>query len=573
MNAFNNGWQGVMGWTSNGVDDYGTPDPVIRETGVGVLREVAAATNGFRQAHPQLVFPTISGGTPAPAPAITAVSIGGEATIAADASGAARTRTITIVGTGLTASNVEVRASHNTASTTHQEDVTVGAVAVNPAGTSATVTLTFAAGAEERVRHVRARITGGGINWVLAPTTVTVAADASVTPTPCTRCNAAPCECPPPAITFRYEVGACSLCDVEKIWRVTEQVHPVTREPVLERWAAKRDSAGRQLEVSCTGSYRWIDHTPELNPGPLLTIADIPSAFRENFEWLWNERMPRENSTRTANLIFDQVFAGEGSINWAVRWESNRPVTLAERRNVETMLQELTREWFEPLAGYECWPFDDVTVRTVGWSVHDAALIVDRQPDEQIWVNRDHFEPHNWTDGRPATTPLMSSPPAALSRFVHFRNGAEFRATGERRYQYPGGLDARFDMILWASSASFGAAGHGGDWGTRMGDSAIVRAANGDAGQRGVVLHEIGHGFGLYDFYGAVGTDRPPATSCGAAFGRGELSSVMIVGTGSSRTLTPYDEWMIRYWYSMVRDRHANRLVLPETATTRPAAA
>ncbi|MCL2754904.1 MAG: cellulase family glycosylhydrolase [Oscillospiraceae bacterium] len=61
-NAFNNGWQGVMSWTSNGVDNYGTPDPVIRNTGVGVLREVAAATNRMRQLQPALVRPNITGG-------------------------------------------------------------------------------------------------------------------------------------------------------------------------------------------------------------------------------------------------------------------------------------------------------------------------------------------------------------------------------------------------------------------------------------------------------------------------------------------------------------------------------
>jgi hypothetical protein len=43
--AFQNGWQGVMAWTSNGVDKCGSLD------GVG------PATRAFQAAHEQLVFP------------------------------------------------------------------------------------------------------------------------------------------------------------------------------------------------------------------------------------------------------------------------------------------------------------------------------------------------------------------------------------------------------------------------------------------------------------------------------------------------------------------------------------
>ncbi len=44
-NAFQNGWQGVMAWTSNGVDRSGSLD------------DVGPATRAFRAAHEQLVFP------------------------------------------------------------------------------------------------------------------------------------------------------------------------------------------------------------------------------------------------------------------------------------------------------------------------------------------------------------------------------------------------------------------------------------------------------------------------------------------------------------------------------------
>ncbi|MCL1832848.1 MAG: hypothetical protein FWG45_08110, partial [Oscillospiraceae bacterium] len=188
-----------------------------------------------------------------------------------------------------------------------------------------------------------------------------------------------------------------------------------------------------------------------------------------------------------------------------------------------------------------------------------------KQPNEQVWVNNSHFEPHGIQHAT-----LMASPPVSLSRFAHFANNQDFRNLSPRiqQYAYPGGLDARYDLLLWGTKGMGG--GAGGDWGTRVSDTSIISAANNAVTQSGeiratnnnayVISHEIGHGFGLYDFYGAVGTDRPPRTSNGVNFGSGDITTVMIAG-GTARSITSYDEWMIRYWYTLVRDRYPGRLV------------
>jgi hypothetical protein len=46
--AFHHGWQGVMGWTSNGVDENGS------------LEHLAPATRAIYAAHPELIFPNSS---------------------------------------------------------------------------------------------------------------------------------------------------------------------------------------------------------------------------------------------------------------------------------------------------------------------------------------------------------------------------------------------------------------------------------------------------------------------------------------------------------------------------------
>ncbi|MCL2456247.1 MAG: dockerin type I domain-containing protein, partial [Defluviitaleaceae bacterium] len=101
-------------------------------------------------------------------------------TIAADATGTARQRTVTVTGTGLTAANVQVIAGNSATATSHQSSVTVGTPTINAQGTSATVVLTFpAAGANAIIFHIRARTTTPNTSWATAPTTVTVSAAAA----------------------------------------------------------------------------------------------------------------------------------------------------------------------------------------------------------------------------------------------------------------------------------------------------------------------------------------------------------------------------------------------------------
>jgi hypothetical protein len=301
--------------------------------------------------------------------------------------------------------------------------------------------------------------------------------------------------------------------------------------------------------------------------------------MRENFDWLRNVRHEQPLGTRTEgervlfnangtirnqNLIFDQIWHGNGTLNWAIRWESNQPVTLRQRQQVAAMLYEATNQWTRPLIGMEGWPFEEIPVTVVGWAVTDAALILDRQPNEVVWVNNTHEAPNTHTRDSDNNLRLefMASAPRAMSRFINHR------AVNNGSYQYPGGIHNRFDMYLWCTSFGFGAAGHGGDWGTRMGSNAILTAAaNGGAGS-GVLLHEIGHGFGLYDFYGGVGVDRPPATSVPDSggnrnFGSGQLTTIMHGARGT--TLNEYDAWQIRYYWDWLYNHStgANRFRLP----------
>ncbi|MDR3012766.1 MAG: InlB B-repeat-containing protein [Chitinispirillales bacterium] len=283
------------------------------------------------------------------------------------------------------------------------------------------------------------------------------------------------------------------------------------------------------------------------------SMSQIPAAFRENFDWLRNTRHAREPVLfNRNNLVWDQVFHGGGTINWAIRWESDRVVTLAERREIARLLHEEINKWTRPLIGMPGWPFQEIPVTVVGWAVSNADLIQDRQPNETIWVNNDHRPPlgiHN-------NEAFMASAPNNISRFNNFN------AVNNGTFTYTGGLHARFDMYLWCTR-NFGG-GAGGDWGSRQSDMNVINAAaanNATAfGNTGIITHEVGHAFGLYDFYGGIGTDRPPATTTAdstgnTSFGSGALRTIMHVGGGAPFTapLSTYDQWQIRYYWDWIR--------------------
>ena len=63
-----------------------------------------------------------------------------------------------------------------------------------------------------------------------------------------------------------------------------------------------------------------------------------------------------------------------------------------------------------------------------------------------------------------------------------------------------------------------------------------------------MLVHEIGHGFGITDFYGGEGESNgfPP----GGFPGNG--SSIMMAG--SSTEITDFDAWMLRYMWSQIKD-------------------
>jgi hypothetical protein len=265
-------------------------------------------------------------------------------------------------------------------------------------------------------------------------------------------------------------------------------------------------------------------------------ISEMPANLRESIEWVWNNRIvPKsaaapigEGSTVRQNLIFDQIYDNNGSLNYVIRWQSTKPLSLAQRKGMETMVQRQINNWTQYLVGFEGWPFKDVAVKVVGVAVDNAALILDPQPGEVIYTAYSSDPVHNDDANIPANLP---NAPLSCSRMEHWNDPSYTYAS------CPQGSKGRFDMYLWATANWNG--GVGGDWGQRMAETYFLN--NLTTAHITMLEHEMGHGFGITDFYGTA--ERPP----------NGFPTKLVMWAGNSPSITEWDAWMLRYIWSKLK--------------------
>ncbi len=218
------------------------------------------------------------------------------------------------------------------------------------------------------------------------------------------------------------------------------------------------------------------------------------------------------------NYLFDQVMAAKGSINYCVRWESTATVTATLRDQIQTALQRQFQKWVDQLnengAGWNGWPYQQIPVKVVGWAVRDRSQLQWSDNSVDVYVN-------DINEGAP-----QCSPPCG--RFFH----QDGNYSG-----CPGGASHHYDMSLWLTQG-MGIGGAGGDWGQRIDKDYFVDALGSD--NIHILLHEIGHSWGLNDFY-----DFDPLPSEG-----------FVMKAGSATQITAFDKWMLRDFWRHLKSRY-----------------
>lgn len=164
--------------------------------------------------------------------------------------------------------------------------------------------------------------------------------------------------------------------------------------------------------------------------------------------------------------------------------------------------------------GFDNFPFSNIEVKVVGWAVRDKNLLQGSTSGLDIYTNKD-------AEGIPECAPVC---------------GRMFNQNDLSYKNCPGGADRHYDQSLWLTDGLGG--GFGGDWGQRIGREYFMNAI--DSANIHILLHEMGHTFGLDDFY-----DWTPS---------GISNFIMLAG--SAAQITDFDGWMLRnWWYELSRNR------------------
>ncbi|MFC8849878.1 MULTISPECIES: cellulose binding domain-containing protein [unclassified Micromonospora] len=273
--------------------------------------------------------------------------------------------------------------------------------------------------------------------------------------------------------------------------------------------------------VTCTGAPGPTTPAPT-TPAPTTPPTTAPPSTGwnppANLVTPLNEVWAHQESTYNnlygfRNYGWDQVFANRGYLNFCVRWDSSATVTAAQRDQVHATLARQYRKWLSVMAGHNGWPYNDVPIKVVGWAVRDRNQLQWSDNSVDIYVNNIN-----------ENAPQCSEP---CGRFFN-QNG-----------QYPncpGGASHHYDQSLWLTDGFGG--GAGGDWGQRIGREYFMSNLNSD--NIHILLHEIGHTFGLDDFY-----DWTP-TGVGG----------FLMKAGSASSITDFDAWMLRDWWRHLKSRY-----------------
>jgi len=211
-----------------------------------------------------------------------------------------------------------------------------------------------------------------------------------------------------------------------------------------------------------------------VTPEPLHPIEVAVTPADEHYLSLW---IDREGDFAASlrwlpHFIYEQEYV---SICIRLDMRAPRQFSAADIEEIRQLIEDGVHVWQRGLVGEPNWPdFPLVPVHLFGVAHTESVTLLD-DLDVPIFVNDE------------------AKCPDECSRFHHRDQDTPDYSDCPRQ-----DLD-HFDFTSWYSDFDFGAAGHGGDWGTRLAWNVFQDELR--TGQRRVSYHEIGHVAGLPDMY------------------------------------------------------------------------
>ncbi|KAE9093493.1 hypothetical protein PF006_g24424 [Phytophthora fragariae] len=262
-------------------------------------------------------------------------------------------------------------------------------------------------------------------------------------------------------------------------------------------------------------------HAPfgNIKSKPGACVVSDPKTYisPKDLQWVWDNRMKSEVGAYD-NWVMDHLVANKGTINYCVRCDSQQSkLSKAQAAKFQAMLtrQQLrlhfavyktgsrpqgtrpARGWRVPLRrrlhlqdqhalwnrwliGYNCWPYNEIKVNIVGWAAREASDL-------------------GWSDGSLGKIYIgdldQDGAPQCPENCYRSVDGSP------GGWSESSGCDGKpFDISLWPKQAM--AAGLGG-----LGTSNFIQVDLNDMlehiddNELTIVAHEMGHSFGLSDFY------------------------------------------------------------------------
>lgn len=203
----------------------------------------------------------------------------------------------------------------------------------------------------------------------------------------------------------------------------------------------------------------------------VLRQTTLLTQFRQVWEHTLSEN---PDGLKDKNWITDQLMANNGSINYCVRWNTAYTSTVVNRTKTEAALQRSLNSWVETLVGFEGFPLTEATVKVVGYAVKDKSLLQGDTSGLDVYTTAD-------ADGVPECD-------VRCYRGAHL-DDPDYLAS------CPGGEDSRYDISLWLDDSVTGVGGYGYNWGEELPPSYFFQTI--DDENVHILLHEMGHGFGL----------------------------------------------------------------------------
>ena len=314
--------------------------------------------------------------------------------------------------------------------------------------------------------------------------------------------------------------------------------------PAVTTTTTEETTTTTQETTATTTATETTAVTTTEAPRQDLTMADYPAEYLTASDWIWNNRISTEGSAKDWATIYDQIVAGDGTLQYILIWQSYEKITLEQRQKLPQMLEDAINQWTDYLVGWDGWKFDHVNVKIVGYAVLDKSCLLDLQPDEVVytdttssWLRDDMISSGMGDSSVPAIQPAE---PTDLSRYSHW---------ADKSWTYNGSYSNRYDMYLHGITGMINMGGYGYHYGQILSDQSVLGLVDGTTSQH-VLLHEMGHGFGLPDYYGGEGESDgfPPG-----GFPGGENSIMM---AGSAQKITDFDGWFFRYLWSKLKSEN-----------------